>query len=235
MDLRKIGEYEIKNDEYGNEYIIDRDNILVSFHLKNENVVIPMGVEIISECCFQDLPIKKVFIPSSVTKIETSAFLRCNSLEEVIFSEGLKEIEKDAFRRNYNLKKLTFPYTVEKIGSKAFGECSSLDEVIFFDNICFSKLGDRVTLNNINDSDCLGDIFYGCGSNLKFIRKTNDKELVYNRLFNRREKLCNDIEMINREIQRILDIKRDMQLELIKVDDELEKYGNTVFIRKREK
>lgn len=62
--------------------------------IENDELKIPSGVQTISKelllnkgAGFLMVVIRKVFIPSTVTRIEKEAFKPCNSLEEVIFEE----------------------------------------------------------------------------------------------------------------------------------------------------
>lgn len=67
----------------------------------------------------------EITIPSSVQTIGARAFLYCTKLESVTLSEGLREIEYEAFRCT-NLKSLNIPKSVEKLEYDIVGACQHL-------------------------------------------------------------------------------------------------------------
>ena len=67
----------------------------------------------------------KITIPSSVKTIGARAFLNCTRLESVTLSEGLCEIEYEAFRCT-NLKSLNIPKSVQKLEYDIVGACQHL-------------------------------------------------------------------------------------------------------------
>ncbi len=70
-----------------------------------------------------------VVIPGSVTEIGSGAFLYCDGLYSVHFSEGLKVIGSEAFSECQGLTSVTIPNSVEEIGEYAFSGCSALREI----------------------------------------------------------------------------------------------------------
>ncbi len=80
-------------------------NILILDLLKVENINLNKGIKEIGSYAFDSAKMKQIDIPSTVVKIGDGAFSWCGNLKEVIFSEGLKEIGKSAFR---NDKKITY-------------------------------------------------------------------------------------------------------------------------------
>lgn len=81
---------------------------------------------------FANRTIEYAFIPESIKFIDDSAFLKCNSLEFVEFSENskLQQIGKYAFFQS-SIQSITIPKSVQIIENNAFSRCSSLNEVIF--------------------------------------------------------------------------------------------------------
>lgn len=63
--------------------------------------------------------------------IGSKAFYDCDSLQEVVFNEGLKTIGSRAFYDCESLKTLAFPATLQGIESAAFQNCSGLVELTF--------------------------------------------------------------------------------------------------------
>ena len=70
-------------------------------------------------------------IPDGVTEISDRAFLRCESLREVMFEAGseLKMIGKSAFEFCKNLAKINLPEGVKSLGDYAFCLCESLKNI----------------------------------------------------------------------------------------------------------
>lgn len=66
--------------------------------------------------------ITKVYIPSSVEKIYSSAFEGWYKINQVIIENGLKEIGSSAFANCNALEKINIPDSVVSIGENAFGE-----------------------------------------------------------------------------------------------------------------
>ena len=90
---------------------------------------IPETVEVVGKCAFAGVePLEKVYIPSSVRKIENSAFAEMKA-KEFIFSEGVTDIEKYAFYECTELEKITLPASLERI-ERPFEGCTNLREII---------------------------------------------------------------------------------------------------------
>jgi hypothetical protein len=134
---------------------------------KNE-LVIPGGVEVISESTFPDRSMEKITIPGSVREIGPRAFQKCTALEEIFIpknvavigmeafngcwalrsvtlSEGVAEIKARAFWFCRSLREITFPKSTEHIGSRAFECCSALASIhilnpgVFVDEYAFNE------------------------------------------------------------------------------------------------
>ena len=90
---------------------------------------IPDTVEVVGKCAFGGaVNLERVYIPSSVRKIETCAFADMKATE-FVFSEGVTDIENYAFSGNAELEKITFPASLERI-DRPFEECQKLKEII---------------------------------------------------------------------------------------------------------
>ncbi|MBQ8016327.1 MAG: leucine-rich repeat domain-containing protein, partial [Clostridia bacterium] len=68
-------------------------------------------------------------IPSTVTKIRSSAFSGCNAITEVTVPSSVTSIGSNAFDGCTALKKVVIEGSNCKISSKAFNSCSSLEEI----------------------------------------------------------------------------------------------------------
>ena len=104
-----------------------------AFHGKDiTQVTLSEGVETIGARAFHDCKsLKSINIPASVKEIagdlwENGTFSGCESLEQVVLSEGLNSIGSYAFHNCKSLKSIIIPASVKEIGGMAFGGCSNL-------------------------------------------------------------------------------------------------------------
>ena len=73
-----------------------------------------------------------ITIPKKVHTIGSGAFLRCTSLDSLVFmSDCLKTIGDSAFSHCSQLSELSLPKNIQSIGHSAFLGCSSLDSLVF--------------------------------------------------------------------------------------------------------
>lgn len=160
-------------------------------------VILEDGITEIGEYAFAGCEtLQSIRIPGSVKKIGKGAFSSCkvrkvskydsgiyyeycNNLKEVIFEEGLEEIEDEAFSNCRSLTKLVFPRSLKKIGAKAFWECINLVEIEFRGSIdyigssafaandFYTYHNTRPTLESVHISgDCgaIGSYAFRCSS-----------------------------------------------------------------------
>lgn len=84
----------------------------------------------IAERAFRSRPgIKSVSIPSTVTRIGSSAFSLCTSLNEINIPAGVTEIADYVFYNCTGLKNISLPASVTKIGDSAFSCCTVLSSL----------------------------------------------------------------------------------------------------------
>ena len=77
--------------------------------------------------------IKKPSIP--ITAIADEAFIRCGTLETVIFPESIRSIGKRAFAHCTSLQTVSLPAGLTRIAEGAFSNCRSLTAVIIPDSV----------------------------------------------------------------------------------------------------
>jgi|GEM_PF-3130669 len=77
--------------------------------------------------------VKEIVFSSSVHRIGKRAFCGCNNLKKVIFSEGLEEIEAEAFVGSA-ISELSFPSSLKRIGKRAFDN-SRVKRIIFAEGL----------------------------------------------------------------------------------------------------
>jgi hypothetical protein len=79
--------------------------------------------------------IKSVYVPDSVTDINSYAFERCTNLESVRLSENLVAISRYTFAYCSNLASITIPDSVTSIEEYAFERCTNLTSVVIGDGV----------------------------------------------------------------------------------------------------
>ena len=114
-------------------------------------------VEISAYALMDAKTFKKVFIPSTISKIGSNAFTYCSAMTEIIFAEssqlstiaahafynsglvsivlpeGVKTLERAAFHSCKSLQEITLPSTLKTIGDNAFRYSSALSKVYIRD------------------------------------------------------------------------------------------------------
>ena len=124
---------------------------------------------IVGREAFKYAKMTSVVLPETLTKIESSAFSCCRSLQSVYFSEELTEIGYIAFEDCTTLECLAFPETLTRIGDSAFSGCSSLKNIEFSKSL--TTIGARAFMNcealqllNFPEIKIDYYAFYGCKS-----------------------------------------------------------------------
>ena len=82
-----------------------------------------------SELVFVCHTVRKMSIPSSVTKIGYYAFYNCTNLSSITLPSGVKEIKGSAFWHCKSLTSVTLPSGVEKVYNDVFNGCESLRSI----------------------------------------------------------------------------------------------------------
>ncbi len=98
-------------------------------------LIIPDGVQKISDSCFASSTIDSIDFPDQLTEIGDYAFNYCTELCDINFNDKLTEIGMYAFRKAVSLEEVNFPDSLTKIDSFAFEECSSLTDVYIPENV----------------------------------------------------------------------------------------------------
>ena len=82
-----------------------------------------------SELVFVCHTVRKMSIPSSVTKIGDYAFGKCTNLTSIELPSGVTWLGRDAFNGCTNLSSITLPSNVKHINVSAFEDCKSLTSI----------------------------------------------------------------------------------------------------------
>ena len=142
-----------------------------------ENLVIPEGIEFISESAFEGCTtVKSLTLPSSLIEIEDNAFAGCTSLTSVTVKHGTTDIGAGAFSGCSSLSKVSLPASVTSLGYGVFKGCARLSELTT--PACFSDFDDLFArasypmieeLTLIGNADVQEKAFYICN----YVRNVN--------------------------------------------------------------
>lgn len=155
----------------GNVLLKANEDIFGYYHIKQGTVLIaPHAFELCKN-------FTGVYVPESVTCIESGAFYECISLEIITMGSGVTYIGNGAFYGCTSLTSITIPVGVTSIGEYAFENCTSLNTVYWNATNCTSVgltnyiqgIFDGCTaLTNIIIGENVQTIpscaFYGCAS-----------------------------------------------------------------------
>ena len=170
-NVTEVGQYAFYRCSNLSEVVFADDSELETIgnsafgYISAPKIVLPEGVKTIGTYSFyNNSALKEVELPSTLEKIDTSAFSYLSNLEKVTFAENSKltNLVGSTFQYAKSLKSITIPASVETIGNYTFDGCLKLSEVIFepdshiktFGSNSFSKTALRtfdfpVSSNNI--------------------------------------------------------------------------------------
>lgn len=94
-----------------------------------EKIVLAEGIKEIYPMMFADTSITSLQLPSSVKRVDTSAFAECEQLQTIKWSESLEEIGLAAFNECTSLKEVKLPEGLKKIEAAAFDNCTGLTDL----------------------------------------------------------------------------------------------------------
>lgn len=139
---------EDKRISEGLEYTLNGSYYVVSGlgTCTDTNIVIPdtyenLPIKEIGGDAFTDALIESIWIPDSVTKINTWAFFYCTNLRYVHLGDGMQEISAYAFSGCSALTQMTITRNVHTIGNGAFNSCERLVEVLNYSSLNINTTG----------------------------------------------------------------------------------------------
>lgn len=153
---------------------------------------IPTEVKRIANNVFADKQQLMALHFQSAVKIGVSSFKNCQSLQEIILSEGISEIPESAFENCTALETIKIPSSVTTIGKRAFFGCMLLESVDLSDGLeeigcsafesCISLKAVTIpcTIRSIIDN-----AFKGCSDlqSVTFAENTTDLRYLWNGAF----------------------------------------------------
>lgn len=148
------------------------------------NTVIPNTVKTIGEYAFQSCPFTTIDIPTSVTKIESSAFSYCHNLEYMTIPNSVTTLGSIIFQGCDHLKSVTLSNVLTEVSHGLFEGCWKLTDVIIpasvtsIQNNAFKNCEALKTINIPDGVTYIGDYaFNGCDS-LEYIPLPNSLKTI---------------------------------------------------------
>ncbi len=145
VNLRALKKFDVAQE---NESFTAVDGVLYTKDMKTllcvpkayegTEFTVPEAVEEIGRSAFSDCKFEKVLLPEGLKSIGSMAFLKAESLKEILsykgdetyasLPEGLESIGTDAFNYASGLTYLYLPESIKTIGAYSFTYCAKLDE-----------------------------------------------------------------------------------------------------------
>ena len=98
----------------------------------------------------EDVNLKNVVLPSSVTSIGVGAFLGCTSLKSIEIPSSVTNLEYKCFKDCINMISIEIPCNVSAYGGHVFENCRSLSTIICHSstplNICEYQMNDSLSI-----------------------------------------------------------------------------------------
>ena len=119
-------------------------------------------------CCFYRSGIEKIIIPGSLQTIPYGCFSSCRRLSEIIISEGVRAIEKNAFEGDFRdknqLKVIIIPKSMVTVNYELYGSFSNKDCKLVF-------LGDYTDWKNDSSINLARHVVY-CAFGSKILQSS---------------------------------------------------------------
>lgn len=119
------------------DFVVIGDGICIQCHSEEEELVFPNHVKVIGHSACFELPCVSVVFPEGLRSIESDAFKNCQNLEEIHFPQSLDCIEMYAFENCSALETVSFPENVAYIGRNAFTNTPFYRSIL--ENFCKNK------------------------------------------------------------------------------------------------
>ena len=99
-------------------YFVIRYDGLEEYRGNEQVVKIPEGVIAVEDAFVGNNTVEEVYMPTTLTIIDSEAFFRCESLKAIHLNEGLERIESSAIYDNPKLEVITLPSSLVEIGDE---------------------------------------------------------------------------------------------------------------------
>lgn len=163
-----------------NDTVVVTNNVVTSVNGISGLVIIPEGITNIGSA-FSGTDITKMYLPSTITKIDINAFKNCTSLTHVEIPDTINTIGEFAFYSCIKLTKIHLPDSITTIKDYAFGSCINLEDINLSNvkNIGLGVFDKCISIKNadISSASIMSSIFKGCTSLETAILNTNLNEI----------------------------------------------------------
>ena len=109
------------------DFVITGNQILLAYHGKTENVVLPEKIRLIAPGAFANSMVKEITFPATIQKIGREAFSGCLNLEKIILPDSVQVIENKAFVMCSALKEISISAEIQYMGPNTFLYCDKLE------------------------------------------------------------------------------------------------------------
>jgi len=167
---------------------IDLSHTLIVEIPSNElkTVVLNESIKEIGQYTFSAcFALHSINLPPTLVNIGINAFYNCRSLEDIVFSEGLKTIGGGAFG-SCSLRSVTLPSSLDKVAHESFGKNRNLRELVINEGpkeIDVTAFTDCVSLEKVTIPSTVTKIdnwaFSGC-SNLRDVELKSEIDIFSN-------------------------------------------------------
>lgn len=175
--VSNVGDIEVAID---NPYFDSRENCNCIIETKTDKILIaglnnpkiPSTVTEIGSFAFYMYNQTELTIPSNVKKIDSCAFMGCESLKNIKFEEGVEEvaiyafvlwdlfIEKDDISFNDRLNEIYIPSTMKKISEVPFALSHSYGTKLYYNGSDFSSIVSKdLCPTDVHTIGCIGKTY----------------------------------------------------------------------------
>lgn len=166
------------------QYYQVENGVLTRYTGREEVIRVPNGIHTVGEGAFKGcVSLKKVVLPQGLNCIMSDAFKGCRKLEEVVIPDGVTYIGRYAFHRCHALRQVILPSSVEELGECAFLYCDNMREAQLpgVKKMGMAALANGISLERLMistqlDTNCICDVFTGCGRVREISCAKPDKE-----------------------------------------------------------
>lgn len=153
------------------QYYQIENGVLARYTGREEVIRVPHGIHTVGEGAFKGcVSLKRVVLPQGLNCIMGDAFKGCRKLEEVVIPDGVTYIGRYAFHRCHALGQVILPPSVEELGECAFLYCDNMREAQLpgVKKMGMAALANGISLERLVistelDTNCICDVFTGCG------------------------------------------------------------------------